>query len=70
MLHEHRESNKRHHPHGVSSLTTTTFTEEEIQEANRRHDERMGWSPACGNVYTNRRRLPETFAGPAQEVFD
>ena len=39
------------------------FTDEELREANARHDRYYGWSPSCPNAYTNLDRFPETVIG-------
>ena len=49
-------------------LVCEVFTEREILDANRRHDERYGWSARFPKCYFNPRRLPETVIGePWQE---
>ncbi len=43
---------------------TGAFSQEEILAANRRHDQRYGWSIQWAGIYTNMGRLPETVVGP------
>lgn len=51
------------------SDTQSAFTPEQIAEANKRHDEKYGWTIEFHNVYTrwSRDRFPEMFYGSFPE---
>lgn len=54
----------RQNRHGQSADPSSGYTEEQIAEANRRHDRENGWSIHFGALYTNPLRLPETTLAP------
>ena len=43
---------------------TGAFSQEEIAAANRRHDQKYGWSIQWAGIYTNMGRHPESVVGP------
>jgi len=51
-------------------LIVGTYSVEEIKAFNAHHDRYYGWHPGFGNHYTNNARLPESFLGPASELWN
>lgn len=53
-----------------TAAATPRYTDEEIRAFNEAHDRKLGFSFDCSSVYTNLARLPETFVGPPEKLWN
>jgi len=60
----------RRHNYDDTPLVVGQYSVDQIKAFNAHHDRYYGWHPGFGNHYTNNARLPESFLGPASELWN